>query len=251
MGAVYTIWLRDMKWFIRSKARVVSMFVTPFMWLAIIGTGLSGVVGEIPGSGNYLNFLAPGVVGMAVLFTSTMTGVSVLWDKQFGFMKEILVAPVSRTSVMFGKAMGGATIGMLQGSMLLVAAALIGAKMPGVDGFLLAVLFMLLISLTFVSIGLAFASKIDDPIAFPIVMNFFLLPVFFLSGAIFPLNTAPSWMRFIGYVNPLTYGVDGLRGSISGALAARFPIWLDLVVLALFGLAMVSFGGYLFKKIKA
>lgn len=248
MGAIYTMWLRDMKWFVRSKARVISMFTTPFLWLAIIGLGMGSVV-QIPGG--YLNFLAPGIVGMAILFTSTMTGVSVLWDKQFGFMKEILVAPVSRTSVMVGKALGGATSGILQGLMILLAATLVGASMPDVAGFFLVLLFMFMIALTFVSMGLAFASKIEDPVAFPIVMNFLIMPIFFLSGAIFPLATAPGWMQAIAYINPMTYGVDGLRGAIGGAAAARFPLWFDFAVLGLFCLAMILLGGYLFKKMKA
>ncbi len=240
-----------MKWFLRSRARILSMFTTPFLWLAIMGMGLGGVVREIPGAGSYLNYLAPGVVGMAILFTSTMSGVSVLWDKQFGFMKEILVAPVSRISIMLGKALGGTTTGVMQGLLLFLAATLVGAKVPGLDGFLVMLLFMVLIAIGFVSMGLAFASRIEDPIAFPIVVNFLIMPIFFLSGAIFPLATAPGWMQAVAYINPMTYGVDGLRGAISGASAAQFPLWLDIAVLGLFGMAMILLGGHLFRKMKA
>lgn len=237
-----------MKWLLRAKSRIISMFVMPFLWLAIIGMGLGAVV-QIPGAGSYINFLAPGIVGMAILFSATMSGVSVLWDKQFGFMKEILVAPVSRISIMLGKTFGGTTTSIIQGLLLLLVAGLIGARLPGAVGFLLVLIFMIMIALSFVSLGLAFASKIEDPIAFPIVINFIIMPLFFTSGAIFPISTAPGWLRTIAYINPVTYGVDGLRGSILGI--SEFSLWLDFAVLAIFSLAMILLGAYLFKRMKA
>ncbi|MBA7501753.1 Inner membrane transport permease YadH [subsurface metagenome] len=246
--AIYVLWLRDMKWFLRAKARIISTIVMPFLWLAILGMGL-GAVTQIPGVGNYIDFLAPGIVAMAILFNATMSGVSVLWDKQFGFMKEILVAPVSRISIMLGKTFGGTTTSIIQGVMLLLVAGLIGAKMPGPAGFLLALLFMIVLAIGFVGLGLAIASRIEDPVAFPLVINFLIMPLFFLSGAIFPISMAPEWLRSISYINPVTYGVDGLRGVIIGV--SEFPIWLDLVILAIFSLAMVLLGAYLFKKMSA
>ncbi len=246
--AIYVLWLRDMKWFLRAKARIISTIVMPFLWLAILGMGL-GAVTQIPGFGNYIDFLAPGIVGMAILFSATMSGVSVLWDKQFGFLKEILVAPVSRISIMLGKTFGGTTTSIIQGVMLLLVAGLIGAKMPGPAGFLLALLFMIVLAIGFVGLGLAIASRIEDPVAFPLVINFLIMPLFFLSGAIFPISMAPEWLRSISYINPVTYGVDGLRGVISGI--SEFPIWLDLVILGIFSLAMVLLGAYLFKRMSA
>lgn len=246
--AVYVLWLRDMKWFLRAKARIISTIVMPFFWLAIIGMGL-GAVTSIPGGGSYIDFLAPGIVGMAILFSATMSGISVLWDKQFGFMKEILVAPVSRISIMLGKTFGGATTSIIQGLLLLFVAGLIGAKMPGMAGFLLVFLFMVVLALGFVSLGLAIASRIEDPVAFPVVMNFLIMPLFFTSGAIFPLSTAPGWLKSIAYINPVTYGVDGLRGAVLGV--SEFPLGLDFAVLAIFSLAMILLGAYLFKRMKA
>ena len=243
--AIYVLWLRDMKWFLRAKARIISTIVMPFLWLAILGMGL-GAVTQIPGFGNYIDFLAPGIVGMAILFSATMSGVSVLWDKQFGFLKEILVAPVSRISIMLGKTFGGTTTSIIQGLMLLFVAGLIGAKMPGPAGFLLALLFMIVLAIGFVGLGLAIASRITDPVAFPLVINFLIMPLFFLSGAIFPLGMAPEWLRVIAYIDPVAYGVDGLRGVIIGI--SEFPIWLDLAILGIFSLAMVLLGAYLFKK---
>ena len=244
---IYTLWLRDMKWLVRAKARVATTIVTPFLWLGIIGIGLNSAFRSVPGTGlNYLEFMAPGILGMTLLFSGTFAGISVVWDKQFGFMKEILVAPVSRLSIMLGKILGGATSSILQGFLLLGAAALVGVKLPGGMGILQALAFMVLISVSFVSVGLAFASRIDDPHTFPLVMNFFIMPLFFLSGALYTISTAPGWLRTLAYLNPLTYGVDGLRASISGV--SQFSIWLDLGVLLIFALVVFLIGGYLFKR---
>jgi len=178
-----------------------------------------------------------------------MTGVSVLWDKQFGFMKEILVAPVSRTQIMLGKALGGMTTSILQGLLLLLAAAAIGVRPPGVIELLQVLVFMFLISMSFVSIGLAIASRMEDPVAFPIVMNFLIMPLFFLSGALYRVDMAPGWLSVLSHIDPLTYGVDGIRGAILGT--SQFPMWLDFAVLGVFAAVMILLGGYLFKKIKA
>jgi len=247
--AIYVLWLRDMKWFLRAKARIISMIMMPFLWLAIIGIGLGEVI-SIPPYESYTDFLAPGVVGMAVLFSAMMSGISVLWDKQFGFMKEILVAPVSRIYIMLGKTFGGETISIIQGLLILLVAGLIGAMMPGPAGFFLVLLFMILLALGFVGLGLAIASRIEDPIAFPVVTNFLIMPLIFTSGAFFPLRFVPGWLRSIAYINPVAYGVDGLRESTTG-VSEFLPLWLDFAVLAIFSLAMILLGAYLFKKMKA
>jgi ABC-2 type transport system permease protein len=245
---IYTLWLREMKWFVRSKARMIQSVVQPFLWLAIVGVGISSAF-KMPGNFSYLQFMAPGIIGMTLIFASTMSGVSVLWDKQFGFMKEILVAPVSRTHVMLGKALGGVTVSMLQGILLLLAAGLVGVWPPNIVALLQILALMALISLSFVSVGLALASKIEDPVAFPVVINFLILPLFFLSGALFPISMAPDWMRTVAHANPLTYGVDGLRGAILGT--SDFSILADFGVLLAFSAAMILLGGYLFKKTSA
>ena len=246
---IYTLWLREMKWFIRGRMRIIMSVVQPFLWLAIVGLGISSAF-TLPGGQSYLNFMAPGIVGMTIIFSATMSGISVLWDKQFGFLKEILVAPVSRTHIMLGKTLGGVTTSMIQGMVMLIAVAALGV-MPASLGALLQVLvFMALISLAFVSLGLAMASRIEDPIAFPAVINFLVLPLFFLSGALFPLATAPEWMKAVAYVNPLRYGVDGLRGAIIAPLA-ELPVVVDLAVLLAFSAAMILLGGYLFRKTSA
>jgi len=245
---IYTLWLREIKWFIRGKTRIVQSVVQPFFWLFFIGVGMSSAF-QLAGGQSYLIFMAPGIIGMTLIFSSIMSGVSVLWDKQFGFLKEILVAPVSRTHIMLGKALGGVTTSLLQGLLLLLAATLVGVWPPSIGALVQVIIFMGLISLAFVSLGLAFAAKMSDPIAFPLVANFLVMPLFFLSGALFPLTTAPDWMKAIGYVNPLRYGVDGLRGAIMGV--SDLPMMLDFGVLAIFSVAMVLLGGYLFRKASA
>ncbi len=247
LQAVYVLWLRDMKLFIRAKSMVIATIFMPFLWLSIMGLGL-GRVTQIPGYSSYLDFLAPGIIGMSILFRATMAGVSVMWDRQFGFMKEILVAPISRVYIMLGKAFGGTTTAMIQGLLILVSAVALGASMPGVVGLLIAMLFMVVLALGFVSLGLAMASKITDPVAFPVIMNFLILPIFFLSGAVFPISTAPDWLSALAHINPMTYAVDGLRGAFGGA--TLFPIWIDLAVLTFFTMMMILLGSYLFKKMK-
>ena len=245
---IYTLWLREMKWFVRGKARIIQAIAQPFLWLAIIGVGLSSSF-NLQGGVSYLQFMAPGIVGLTLLFASTMSGVSVLWDKQFGFLKEILVAPVSRTHIMFGKTLGGVTTSLLQGVLLLLVATLVGIWPPSIGALIQVILFMAFISLSFVALGLALASRMSDPMAFPLVINFLIMPIFFLSGALFPLTAAPGWMKAIAYINPLRYGVDGLRGAILGI--SDFSLYVDFGVLFIFSVAMVLLGGYLFRKTSA
>ena len=220
----------------------------PFFFLAIVGVGLSSAI-QLPGfSGTYLEFMAPGIIGMVLLFASLFSGISVLFDKQFGFLKEILVAPISRTSIVFGKALGGATTALMQALIMLVVSIVIGMTVPSVTGLLIAIAFMSLISLSFVSFGIAFATKMSDPHGFQLIVNFIVMPLFFLSGALFPLEGLPVWLKYISYANPLTYGVDGLRGSLIGASAMHFSLLVDFIVLLVFCILTTAIGSYLFTK---
>lgn len=244
---IFTIWLRDMKWLLRSKMRIITSITTPLLWLGIIGMGLNSAIPQMPGTEfSYLSFMAPGIVGMTMLFTGTFSGVSVLWDKQFGFMKEILVAPVSRLHVMIGKVLGGSTTAIIQGILILIIANFLGVPMPSLSGIGIALVFMVLVSFSFVSIGLGFASQMEDPNTFPRVINFFIMPLFFLSGALYPIESAPKWLASLSRFNPLTYGVDGLRGAILGS--SQFSLWLDFGVLLVFTIAVILIGAYLFKN---
>jgi ABC-2 type transport system permease protein len=255
IGDIYTIWLREMIRYVRSKSRIVSSLAMPIIWLALLGNAIGGMVRNspfLPGGMNYVQFIAPGIIGMTILFTSVFSGISIIFDREFGFLKEILVAPVSRLSIVLGKAMGGTTTAMIQGMIMFVLALFLGVSFTsefGIGiGFIIAVIFMLLIGLSFVSLGIAIASKIESMEGFQMIMSFLVMPMFFLSGALYPLDTLPEWLRFLTYIDPLTYGIDGLRGAIQGTSIAHFPILLDFGVLSLFCILMLLLSSYLFKK---
>jgi ABC-2 type transport system permease protein len=248
LSAIYIIWLRDMKKFVRSRSRIVSNIAMPFFFLAFLGTGLNSVF-SLPGNFggvSYLDFLAPGIIAMALLFSSMFSGMSVLWDRQFGFLKEILVAPVRRSSIVTGKVLAGMTNGIIQALMILAIALFLGVRITGIAGVLLSVIFIVLISMSFVSLGIAMASRIQDMQGFPIIMNFLIMPLFLLSGALFPLGSLPPWLLTLSYIDPLTYGVDGLRSSLIGV--SQLPWLINIGVLLAFSAAMIALGSYLFSK---
>ena len=199
LSAIYTIWLRELKRFLKSRSRVLGTGGQPLIWIAIFGVGL-GAAFTIPGGPPYITFMAPGIIGMTILFTSLFAGINVIWDKQFGFLKEIMVAPISRVSIVLGKVLGTATIALLSALVILVVVTAVGV-IPLHDitvmGFLYAIAFMILISATFVSIGLVIASVINNIEGFQVIVNFLVFPLFFLSGAVFPITTAPTWMKII------------------------------------------------------
>lgn len=247
-AAIYTIWLREMKKFVRAKSRFVVSLLTPFFFLAFLGFGLDNnfVFPGLPPGLGYLDFLAPGIIAMVLLFSSMFAGISVIWDKQFGFLKEIMVAPVSRTSIVLGRIAAGITTGVIQGIAILILSILLGFSVISISGVLLSLVFIILISSAFVSVGLAFASKMEDMQGFQLIMNLFIMPVFLLSGALFPLENLPGWLAALSYINPLTYGVDGLRGVLIGV--NHLPLIVDFTVLAGFCIAMILLGTYLFSK---
>jgi len=181
-----------------------------------------------------------------MLFTSMFAGISVLWDREFGFLKEIMVAPVNRISIVIGRIVGGATTSIFQGILILGISILMGFKILNISAFLLSVIFMLLISSTFIGLGLIFASKMKDMQGFSLIMNFVIFPLFFLSGALFPLENLPVWIRYISYLDPLTYGVDGLRGALIGV--SSFSVLFNLAVLMGFSAVMIFLGAYFFEK---
>ncbi|MFB0556611.1 MAG: ABC transporter permease [Dehalococcoidia bacterium] len=250
---IYTMWLRQMKRFLRVRARVASSILMPFLFLAFLGLSLSFMPArEIPGMPvgmNFLDFLAPGIVGMTLLFAATMSGASVIWDKEFGFLKEVLVAPVSRFSIILGRSLGGMTTAIMQALIIVAIAVAMGIKISSVSGFFLSIVFMVLTCATFTGFGLILATKLGDTEGFMSIMNLIIMPIFFLSGAFFPLAAMPAGVRYIMYVDPLTYGVDGLRGTLVGA--AAFPLWLDFVVLLILSITLASLGAYFFSRMEA
>ena len=243
--AIYIMWLRQMKRFVRSKSRLVSSIVQPLFFLFILGSGFR--VATFVGVDDYLSFLAPGIIAMAILFSSMFTGISVLWDKQFGFLQEVLVAPVSRFSIIIGRTLGGATVALIQGFIILLIALGLGVKISGVFGLLLTFVFMILIAFTAVGFGLVLASKMEDFQGFQLIMNLLVMPLLFLSSAFFPVTSNPT-MKIISSFNPLFYMVDGLRGSLITGAATVNPPLLDLLVVLVVCTIMMGLGSYFFSK---
>jgi ABC-2 type transport system permease protein len=201
----------------------------------------------MPGlEGNYIFFLAPGIIAMAILFSSMFTGVSVLWDKQFGFLQEVLVAPISRFSIIIGRTLGGATTALIQGFIILFISIGLGIPISGVSGIILTLLFMTLIAFSAVGFGLIIASKMQDFHGFPLIMNLIIMPLLFLSSAFFPVS-ADNSLQTIAFFNPLFYMVDGLRGSLVGANNVLNPA-LNIVVVLITCISMLAIGSYLFNK---
>ena len=246
---IYTMWLRQIKRFLRVKSRLVSSILMPFLFLAFLGLPLSFIPGFQIGGMNYLDFMAPGIVGMTLLFAGTISGVSVIWDKEFGFLKEVLVAPVNRFSIILGRSLGSMTTAIPQALIIVAIAMAMGVKISGISGFFLSIVFMILTCATFTGVGLIIAAKLTDTEGFMAIMNLIIMPIFFLSGAFFPLQVMPAWVKYIMYIDPLTYGVDGLRGALVGG--AAFPLWLDFTVLLVLSIILAGLGAYLFSKMEA
>ncbi len=245
---IYVMWLRELKQLWRSKSRLASTLAMPFFTLLFLSFGFKSGF-KIPMAnwqGNYLDFLTPGVVGMTLLFTSMFAGLSVLWDKEFGFLKEIMVAPVKRPIIVLGRIVGGISTSFIQGILILIISLFIGFKISSLIGLFYALIFMVLISMGFIGLGIAIASQMEDTQGFSLIIQFILFPTFLLSGAIYPIVNLPFWLKILAYIDPLTYGVDGLRASLINF--SQFPIFLDLSVVIIFDLIMVFLGSWLFER---
>jgi len=251
--AIYVVLLRELKRYWRAKARIISSMAQSFFFLAIFGLGLGGFLGGFGGI-DYLSYLAPGVIGMGLLFGSVFSGVSVIFDRQFGFMKEMLVAPVSRTSIVLGKILGGAMTASIQGVILMIVAGLMGAFTPTpalIVGALSAVGVMLLITAGFVGLGVAIGSVLSDFHAFQLLATFVMWPLFMLSGVFFPIEVAPFPLQVVMLFDPLFYGVELLRWCLLGAgtlILGPFGWLIAVGVLVGFAAVMVGIGAYLFSR---
>jgi ABC-2 type transport system permease protein len=248
MGAIYILWLRELKRYVRSRVQIVVSLGQPCLYLLALGFGF-GPVFQQAGHGSYLQFMAPGVVGMTVLFSSVFSGIAMLWDRQFGFLKETLVAPVSRMQIMVGRTLGGATVAVIQGSLILIICVIAGFRPHSWMAIPVAFLFVVLIAIVFAALGTALGSIIQDMQGFQLVMNFMVLPIFFLSGALFPLANLGAVMSIITRLDPLAYGVDGLRGALINNW--HFSVAFDVALLAAIGAVFLSAGAYLFSRIEA
>ena len=247
MNAIYILWLREVKKYGWSRVQIIASLGQPLLYLLVLGFGL-GPVYQKAGGGSYLQFIAPGIVGMAVLFTSVFSGIALLWDRQFGFLKETLVAPVPRIYVMIGRTLGGATVAMLQGTLIVVVCLIAGFRPVSLIGIPLGFAFMALIAIVFAALGTSIGSSLQDMQGFQLIMNFLVLPIFFLSGALFPLNNLPKTLSFVTRLDPLSYGVDGLRAALIGT--SHFGAIVDAVVLAVVAVGLLGLGAWRFSKIE-
>jgi ABC-2 type transport system permease protein len=247
MGAIYILWLRQLKRYFRSKSRIIGSLGQPLLFLVAFGYGF-GAVFQKAGEGSYMQFLAPGIIAMSILFTAIFFGIEIIWDRQFGFLKETLVAPVSRLRIMVGRTLGGATVSVVQGLIVLVISLLAGFRPTSIAMLPLAVIFMAALAIIFTALGTAIASLLQDMQGFQLIMNFMIMPLFFLWGALVPLEGLPGPLAFAISVNPVTYGVDGLRGTLTGVW--QFGLFTDLAVLWSVAALFLVIGGRLFSRIQ-
>jgi ABC-2 type transport system permease protein len=252
LKGIYALWYRETKVFLRERSRIISSVVNPLLWLLIIGGGLGSAVSF---SGiNYQTFIYPGILIQTALFSSVFFGVYIVWDKKIDFMKEVLVAPMRRTSIFVGKILGGSTDTLLQVLILFVIGFLfmIAGIMPGLHltpfSVLVSLAFLLVTTVGLVSIGLILGSQMESPEGFQLIISFLVFPLFFLSGALFPITNLPDWLAPFIFVNPVTYAVDGIRGVLLGI--SRFDLLFDFALVCLFALIMIFIGTYAFKKMK-
>jgi ABC-2 type transport system permease protein len=268
---IYTIWLREFKTFLREKSRIIGMIGQPLLYLIVMGKGLgsamslNGAGGNAPAGLDYITFMFPGIVGMSVLFTSIFSAVSIIWDREFGFLKEVLVAPVPRWAVAVGKCLGGATVAVIQSVIIVALAPFVGVSLT----FLVVVellAFAFVISFAMTGFGVTIAARMDSMQGFQMIMNFLVMPLYFLSGSIFPIATAPGWMKSIMIVNPLSYGIDAIRNVLysgttvtmgpgfevplvtvaKAAGMVRWDLAQDLVVMLVVAVLLASVGAYSF-----
>jgi ABC-2 type transport system permease protein len=247
MSAIYVLWLRELRRYVRSRAQIVASLGQPLLYLVALGFGL-GPVFQKAGQGNYVQFVAPGIIAMTILFSSVFSGMGLLWDRQFGFLKETLVAPVPRIQVMLGKTLGAATVAVIQGLLVAIVCFIAGFRVADARKIPLALLFMCLIGCLFSALGTAIGSVIQNIQGFQLVMNFLVMPIFFLSGALYPLTNLPTALSIVTRLDPLAYGVDGLRTTLIGM--SHFGLLADLSVLTLVTIILLFVGSHLFSKIE-
>jgi len=247
MSTIYILWLRQLKRYLRSKSRLVGSLAQPLLFLVALGFGF-GPVYQKAGEGSYVQFLVPGIISMSILFTAMFSGIEIIWDRQFGFLKETMVAPVSRINIMIGRTLGGATVAIMQGLIVLILASVFGFHPVSWAMLPLAIFAMLLIALFFTGLGTAIASLLQDMQGFQLIMNFLIMPIFFLSGALFPLKGLPAVMDTVTRLNPLAYGVDAMRDTLINQ--TYFGLGLDFTVMAIVTILVLGVGSYLFNKIQ-
>lgn len=245
LDGLYALWYREFKVFLREKSRIVSSLFTPLLWIVVFGGGLGSSVSL--GGTNYQVFIFPGILTMTILFSSIFFGLYIVWDKKIDFFKEVLVAPLSRLTIFAGKTLGGCTDALIQGSLMLAFGVILGISYS-VQMVVQTMIFMLVLAAAVVSIGLIIGSFMESPEGFNLIVSFLVFPLFFLSGALFPIDNLPSWLRAFTTLNPVTYAVDGMRGVMLGM--STFPVIMDFGVLLGFAVVMIVIGSIAFSRMK-
>lgn len=249
-NAIYVIVSREFKKFIREKSRLISAIARPLVWLFLVGAGMSRLVPPVEGV-SYIQFVFPGILGMTILFSAMFSSISIIWDKEFGFMKEILVAPVSRLSIVIGKALSGTIVSSIQAVIVLALFPFLGLKLS-ILNIIGAIFICVLVSFSISAFGIVLATFYESYESFSVIMNFIIMPMFFLSGAMYPVKLLPDILKFAARLNPLTYGVDALKHALSplttGSMSPDFNIITDLSVIILTSMVFVIVGGKAFER---
>lgn len=249
--AIYVIIFREFKRFLRQRGRLVATIARPLIWLFIVGSGFTRLI-DVKTGANYIQFILPGIIGMTILFSSIFSTISVVWDREFGFLREMLVAPVSRVTIVFGKLLSGTALSVMQGSVLLLVAPFLGLRFGPVE-FVLMVVLMALVALAVTSLGLFIASFLTSLEGFNVIMNFIVLPMFFLSGALYPVGSLPPFLRAFVYINPLCFGIDSFKHVLlpgAGRLVPEFPILVDIAYVMVFAVIFTFLSAIVFEKRK-
>lgn len=248
LRAIGIMWRRQMIRFMRSRSRIVAAMAQPVLFLVTFGFGFGAIYSQA-GQGSYIQFLAPGIIGMSILFTAVFSGIEVIWDRQFGFLKETLVAPVPRVAIMIGRALGGATVAVIQGCLVLLVTLLVGFRPYSVLMIPAALVMMGLVAVMATAFGTVAGAVLKDMQGFNLVMNLIIMPLFFLSGALFPLDGLPTAMAWLVAIDPITYGIDGIRALFNGA--GHYSLLTDVAIVGAITVLLMLVGARLFRRIEA
>ncbi len=257
--AVQVVAYRELLRFVQERSRIISSFAMPLLFLVIFGAGFTRTIGDLAPGVNFVQFIYPGIIAMTVLMNSVMSGLSVVWDREFGFLKEILVAPISRSGIVLGKAVGAAAVAIMQGIIMLVLAPLVGVSLTPLMVLELIPL-LVIISISLSGMGLLVAARMRSQQGFQLIVQLLIFPLIFLSGVFFPVNNVPTWLEIVSKLNPLTYAVDAVRqlflSEQSGAAQAiavtlfghTMTVLQDALVVAIFGMVLLSLATWSFEK---